>query len=203
VRTFGRAEWLEAKRAWEEGDFGVEWIKIRELAAERGMIYPPDGSKWDDREDETPSQRAIVYRAMEDTPHTLKSAIASSYSWSQVVRKVITDMETRREDADWTENRDAFRRETEPTPKQATASLAAIMSRIADSTGVVVLSGGGGQAKALTDVGTPGSAGPTRETGRSSPSSPTSGPSVSERTAQTTPDGQGIEEGGRNGDVRA
>ena len=80
MRTFARSDWLAANAAWDDGDFGYRWQGIRRLAAERGFIYPPSGSVHDDREAQSPSQRAIVWRALEDNPRELGRIVRGSHS---------------------------------------------------------------------------------------------------------------------------
>jgi hypothetical protein len=87
VKTYAHAEYLRADLAWQE--FGGEWSGIRARAAEAGMLYPPSGSPDDDRDALSPSQRAIVYRAMTDTPRALVAIIGRSHSWREVVAAVI------------------------------------------------------------------------------------------------------------------
>lgn len=133
MRTYSREAFLEARRAWAEGDFGSEWQFYRQLAADRGFIYPPEGTKWDSCEDEEPSQRAIVYRAIADTPRALTEIIGQSHSWHDVVRKLMADVDRRREDADLEERQVAWDHREDPTPREATLSLKQILNRIAES----------------------------------------------------------------------
>lgn len=131
MRTYSRDAWLEARAAWES--FGPRWDRVRGLAAERGMLYPPSGSAHDDRDAAEPSQRAIVWRALEDNPTELVAIIGRSSSWSGVVDRII-GMESRlRTDADYRERDAEWQREHEPDGREATASLAAILGRIGDS----------------------------------------------------------------------
>ena len=131
MRTYSRADFEAAQRAWES--FGPAWHFYRQLAADRGMLYPPSGSKWDSWEDSDPSQRAIIYRAIEDTPRALVDVIKSSRSWSEVVRKLMADLDRRREDADLREKDDEWERRDELTPHQALQSINDILGRIKDS----------------------------------------------------------------------
>ncbi len=133
MRTFSRETFVESKAAWEAGEFSKEWEPYRAQAAERGFIYPPEGSRWDLWEDEEPSQRAIIYRAIEDTPRALTTAIGQSRSWFEVVRKLMADLERRREDADLAERELEWNSQYEPTPRQSTRLLADILGRIRDS----------------------------------------------------------------------
>src|SRR5690242_12422423 len=100
MRTYSRDAFLEAKALWGAGEFGPEWLFYRQVAADRGFIYPPEGTRWDSWEDAEPSQRAMVYRAIQDTPKALTEVIRQSGSWSEVVRKLLAGRDSRREDVD-------------------------------------------------------------------------------------------------------
>ncbi len=134
MRTFSRDHWNEAQDAWRDGDFSDEWKPYRHQAAMRGMIYPPEGTQWDSWDDDEPSQRAMLIRAIRNTPTLLHEAIEHSRAWGEVVAYII-----RRRD-EWSEmastrQRDAERRKAdlEADPKEATMALKAIVQRIADS----------------------------------------------------------------------
>jgi hypothetical protein len=133
MRTYSRSDWQAANLEWDEGDFSHRWQGIRRIAAERGFIYPPAGSAHDDRDAESPSQRAIVWRALEDNPAELERIVRRSRSWSQVVDGII-GMETRKRlDAD---DADALRRwedGEEPDHREAVQTIAAILDRIDQS----------------------------------------------------------------------
>ena len=131
MRTYSREDYQAAMRAWS--DFGPEWDRYRRVAAERGMLFPPSGSRFDSWEDQEPSQRAIVYRAIEDTPSALLDTIGRSRSWSEVVRRVMADVDRRREDADLAERQIEWDRQYEITPHESVQTLAAILDRIKDS----------------------------------------------------------------------
>jgi hypothetical protein len=131
MRTYVRADIEASRQAW--ADFGPEWSEYRRIAAERGMLYPPSGSPFDSWEDPEPSQRAIIYRAIEDTPKALREIVGSSWSWSQVIRKLMTDLERRREDADFRERDAEWAKLNDPSDRQATQTLGAILGRIGES----------------------------------------------------------------------
>lgn len=130
-RTYRREDLVEARRRWVHGEFGAEWQPYRRLAGDRGFIFPPDGTKWDSWEDDEPSQRAIVYRAIEDTPSLLRAAIAKSNSWGQVVAQLMRDLERRREDADLAERDAGWEREHRPSRREALETYAEISRRMA------------------------------------------------------------------------
>lgn len=131
--TFSRETFLKAKAAWAEGEYGAAWEFYRHAAADRGFIFPPSGTKWDSWEDDEPSQRAIVYRAIEETPQLLQDAIRHSRSWSQVVGKLTQARDSMRDDADLRGLQDEWDRQDEPSARQALNSLATIIDRIRDS----------------------------------------------------------------------
>src|SRR5512146_1944784 len=93
--TFSRSHWEAALQAWQDGEFSDEWKPWRHEAAMRGMIYPPEGTKWDSWEDDEPSQRAMLIRAIRETPSLLHTAIARSRSWYDVIAYIV------RERDDW------------------------------------------------------------------------------------------------------
>lgn len=112
VRTFSRAEWDAASAAWREGEFGADtWAIVRRAAADRGMLYPPAGSRHDDIDAPHPSQRAIVYRAIDGNPARLMAVIAMSSTWSQVVDELMRSVNAMRDEADEAEIDSARRAE--------------------------------------------------------------------------------------------
>lgn len=130
MRTFSRDDWHAAEQAWSEGEFGWQWGRISRIAREAGFIYPPTGTRHDDRDAEQPSQRAIVWRALEDNPKELEAIVRRSHSWSGVVDRII-GMESRlRTDADYTERDAAWDKDAEPDHREAVKSLGAILDRI-------------------------------------------------------------------------
>src|SRR3990172_3640659 len=87
--TFRREDLQRARQAWADGEFSDEWRDVRHQAAMRGMIYPPAGSQWDSWEDDSPSQRAILIRAIRETPELLRRCIARASSWDGVIALLI------------------------------------------------------------------------------------------------------------------
>lgn len=102
VRTFSREDVQAANAAWVEGGFDPRWQAFRELASGRGILYPPSGTKWDRWEDDAPSQRAILWRAIDETPELLRRCILRSRSWQEVVAHLTGERDAwrRRLDAD-------------------------------------------------------------------------------------------------------
>jgi hypothetical protein len=133
MRTFSRATFEEARDAWSTGRFGPEWHRIRRLAADRGFIFPPAGDVHDDREAPHPSQRAIVYHALDSRPQELERIVRTSSSWSEVTDRIIV-MERRLSDmANEAAYDDEWEREHRPGYHNALQSLSEIIKRIADS----------------------------------------------------------------------
>ena len=130
TRSFSRDSWNEAQAMWRAGDFSHEWRPFRHQAAMRGMLYPPEGTKWDSWEDDEPSQRAMLIRAIRETPSLLSEAIARSRTWGDVIAYIL-----RRRD-DWRAEIAEHARiidEDRPTHRQAVMSIAQILTRIEES----------------------------------------------------------------------
>ena len=89
TRTFSKADWNAAAAAWSAIDLGAEWLEVRRRAALRGMLWPPNGSKWDTWDDDQPSQVAILIRAIRETPAALLSCIDAASSWGEVIGRLI------------------------------------------------------------------------------------------------------------------
>lgn len=133
MRTFDRDTFLRARDLWETGDFGWRWQAVRKIAAERGYIFPPNGTIHDDRDAEPPSQRAIVFRALLDNPTYLERIVRRSSSWGEVVDGVIGMEKRLADDADDLQRDTAWERKDEPSGREATFSLKQILTRIGDS----------------------------------------------------------------------
>jgi hypothetical protein len=130
VRTFLRAELDAANAAWASGDFSPEWRTIRHKAAMGGLIYPPNGTKWDSWEDDSPSQRAMVIRAIRETPALLERCVVGARSWSHVIERLNGVRDEWRSDLDERERDEAYLRRDDPDHREAVTSLAAILERI-------------------------------------------------------------------------
>jgi hypothetical protein len=89
TRTFGKTDWVAAQAAWSTADLGPEWLEVRRRGARRGMLYPPNGSKWDSWDDDNPSQVAILIRAIRETPAVLLGCIDQSTSWGEAIGRLI------------------------------------------------------------------------------------------------------------------
>lgn len=133
VPTFDRATYLRARDAWDRGRFGSEWSDWRGMAGKRGILFPPDGSPEDSWSDAHPSQRAIVYRAIVETPRLLRWAIhrPGVTSWGDVIGHLLSGRDAMGLEADiragdW----DRIKRGADPT------RIADILGTISDSMGV-------------------------------------------------------------------
>jgi hypothetical protein len=128
TRTFSRGAWEEAQAAWKDGKFSDEWKPYRHQAAMRGMIYPPEGTRFDSWDDDEPSQRAILIRAIRETPDLLATAIERSRTWGNIVAILLRARD------DWREEvRRAEPLRDGPDEREAVVALKAIIERIADS----------------------------------------------------------------------
>lgn len=131
MRTYKADDWHRAQAEWLT--FGAEWAELRQIAAARGLIFPPNGSAHDDRDAENPTQRAIIWRALVDNPTELKRVMRTASSWSQVVDRII-GMESRlRLEAGDLERDAAWDRDHLPTHREAAMSIADIFKRIEES----------------------------------------------------------------------
>jgi hypothetical protein len=108
-RTYSREAWLEAQDAWKAGDFSAEWRDWRHWAATEGtIIFPPDGTKWDQWDEDSPSQRAMVIRAIRETPDMLRHALRGARSWSEVIARLLPDRDILRADTAEDERQAAY-----------------------------------------------------------------------------------------------
>lgn len=129
MRTFTRAELDESRAAWDAGDFSDEWRGIRHKAAMGGIIYPPAGTKWDSWEDDSPSQRAMLIRAIRETPKLLDKCVVGAKSWHEVISRLTFARDGIRLEADEAD-RDEYHRRDVADHREAVKSIAAILERI-------------------------------------------------------------------------
>lgn len=132
-RTFDRETWKRSCDAWDAGRFGHEWPEWRLMASKAGIIFPPDGTAEDSWADARPSQRAMVIRAIRETPRLLRWAIRQPgvASWSDVIENLLAGrdrmgLEADRREEDW---QDVKR-------SRPVSSVADIVATIRDSLGV-------------------------------------------------------------------
>jgi hypothetical protein len=77
----------QAEQSWE--GFSEEWTPWRARAWARGIRYAPNGTEWDGWDDEHPTQRAILIRAIRETPDLLGWSIDRSDSWHDVIARLL------------------------------------------------------------------------------------------------------------------
>lgn len=132
-RTVTKERWDAAQQAWAAGGFSDEWREWRHLAAMKaGIVEPPTGTQWDSWADDEPSQRAMLVRAIRETPDALRTAIqrAPRPTWEAVIEGVLQDRDRLGADADRREQEwDADRR-------RPMAPLSDTLGVVLDSLGV-------------------------------------------------------------------
>lgn len=134
MKTYSAADWRAALQAWDDGGFSPEWKQIRHVMAMQGCIFPPAGDAYDSWEDDEPSQRAVLIRAIRETPELLRRCTRNAKTWSQVIDRLFAARD------DWREQMDRDDRDREltavfdqPTHKEAVLALKRILDRIGDS----------------------------------------------------------------------
>ena len=128
MKTYSRSDWDAAQEAWR--DFSPEWRAVRHQAAMRGILFPPNGTRWDSWEDDSPSQRAMLIRAIRESPSLLERCIARSRSWSEVIGKLTSARD------DWRYEQAERARHIvreDPDHRQSMQSISAILQRIAEA----------------------------------------------------------------------
>jgi hypothetical protein len=126
---YSKERWAAAQASWKAGEpWSEEWRFWRHLAAENGILEAPEGSGWDQWDDESPSQRAMLIRAIRETPKTLRAAIVSprTHSWATVIEAVLQRRDTMVAEA--AEERGSAH---DPSPQES----GALLRRIRDVTG--------------------------------------------------------------------
>lgn len=133
-RTYSRQTFEAARAAWHDGHFSEEWEPYRALAAQRGFLYPPSGDAYDSWSDDEPSQRALLIRAIRETPGLLADLIRSSRSWGEVVGQLMRQRDEWRELDDLETAYTRRQRATdEPDHIESATSVAVILRRLWDS----------------------------------------------------------------------
>lgn len=151
MRSYSKADWDRAQDEWR--DFSDEWREVRHQAAMRGILFPPSGTKWDDWRDASPTQRAMLIRAIRETPVLLRAAVARSRSWSEVIDYLIGRRDEMRREVEEVEDREVLRaRAAQPSHPEATMALGQIVQRIAESVGAGMIPSGRGDGEPNTDA---------------------------------------------------
>lgn len=137
VRRLTREQYDASRQAWDAGHFRVDvWREWRHLAAmQAGIVMPPEGTEWDSWADENPSERAIVVRAIRETPDALRKAICTPgvHSWAAVIAVLLRGRDRSAADLDERQREVALARRYEATPVQATVVLREILDVIGQS----------------------------------------------------------------------
>ncbi len=122
--TYSGSQMVAAERAWSSYPPWT-WDPWRELAKKADIIFPPSGSLADSCDVPQPSQRAIIVRAMCDTPDLLRWAILGAEpSWRSVVGRVFSGLDEMREQADVLDTADERRHfDEQPSLDEARKAL--------------------------------------------------------------------------------
>ena len=100
MRTYSRDDWFRAKAAWDS--FGPRWAEARR-ASQGWTIWPPSEQGQDWRDAPHPSQRVIVWFALENRPAETLDIIRRASSWSGVIDRIIAGEARIRSDVKWAE----------------------------------------------------------------------------------------------------
>lgn len=101
TRTYSRDDFLRAKGAWTAFS-GPRWAQVRQ-AASSWTIFPPSETGQDWRDAPHPSQRVIVWFAVENRPGETLEMIRRSSSWSGVIDRIFAAESRIRTDITWDE----------------------------------------------------------------------------------------------------
>ena len=116
---YNRERWEAAQASWKAGEpWSKEWREWRHLAANSGIPEAPNGTEWDSWLDDSPSQRAMLIRAIRETPTLLRRAITAprTHSWAAVIEVLLHGRDAMLDDADEREERGSRH---DPPPKEA------------------------------------------------------------------------------------
>ena len=83
TRTYSRSEWQAADAAWLTFT-GSVWMQVRR-ACSRWTLYPPSSQGGEYRDEPQPSQRTIVWAALDARPQETLQLIWAGPSWRAVV----------------------------------------------------------------------------------------------------------------------
>ena len=144
MRTYTRSDLDAANRAWEEGHFSAEWKDTRHFAAMGGLIFPPEGDRFDSWEDDSPSQRAMLIRAIRETPALLRSCLFGAPSWGVVLDRLLRGRDEWRERTREDEQARSWESREIPGPKEDAMALGRIVERLAASVGAGMIESGRG-----------------------------------------------------------
>lgn len=131
MRTFSHADWHDAQQAWADGEFSDEWRGLRHTMAMQGCIFPPSGTRFDSWEDDQPSQRAMLIRAIRETPELLAKCSRNARSWTQLIKRLVNARDEWRE-----EMRRQIEDDERPIDRRAPIHVGALLPSVADALGL-------------------------------------------------------------------
>jgi len=134
MKTYSREDWEASLQAWDDGGFSEEWRTIRHVMAMQGCIFPPAEDMFDSCDDREPSQRAVLVRALRETPELLRRCTRNAKTWSQVIDRLFAARDEWREDLNRDEEQAWIESAlTQLTHKESVMVLSRIIKRIGDS----------------------------------------------------------------------
>lgn len=132
MRTYSRSDWEAAQASW--AGFSGEWRELRHLMAMQGAIFAPSGTALDSWEDDSPSQRAVLIRAIREQPSLLMRCARGARSWQHLVDRLFSARDDWREEAALREaGALAARRADRELDRRAMRRLSDVLATIADS----------------------------------------------------------------------
>lgn len=132
TRTYSRADWEAAQASW--AGFSPEWRELRHVMALNGCIFAPAGTELDSWEADSPSQRAMLIRAIREQPSLLMRCARGARSWQQLVERLVAERDDWRAEVAEREA-EAFRERAaeRSLDRGAMRAVADVLATIADS----------------------------------------------------------------------
>jgi hypothetical protein len=132
TRTYSRDQLDEGRAAWSNFG-GPLWARARE-ASKAWAAFPPSEEGDEYVSGEHPSQRVIVYFALDERPAETLAIIRRSTSWYGVVSEIIRTRQELRRSADWQEETaELERRYAAQDYRSAMTHLGDLLRRVRDS----------------------------------------------------------------------
>jgi hypothetical protein len=116
---YSRERWEAAQASWRDGEpWSDEWREWRHLAAQHGILEAPEGTEWDQWDDDYPTERAMLIRAIRETPSALRAAVLEprTHSWASVIAILVRRRDAQRDEVIEQEERGSAH---DPSPEQA------------------------------------------------------------------------------------
>jgi hypothetical protein len=131
-RTYSREQFEAGREAW--ANFGGPlWAKAREASRE-WTAFPPSEEGADERDASHPSQRIIIWFALDEQPGATLAIIRRSRSWHEVINGIIGNLNELRRAADWQEETaELERRYAQQDYREAMGHLGDLLRRVRDS----------------------------------------------------------------------